>query len=178
MASRIRAKEGVAQTVAGNVGAGAESVSATVFEASSVGPRGVVFFFFQAEDGIRDVAVTGVQTCALPISRGHNNAGVGTAFNPEDFLTNLYSADATLRWKPLRRAIYHSFLLRNEFFWSARDQLPPLQVFETQHAFGMYSYAEYRLNRRWTAGGRFDRSGRATNANQTDTGFSSILTYC
>src|SRR2546429_1325232 len=29
----------------------------------------MVFFFFQAEDGIRDVAVTGVQTCALPISQ-------------------------------------------------------------------------------------------------------------
>src|SRR2546429_7047134 len=29
----------------------------------------MVFFFFQAEDGIRDVAVTGVQTCALPISK-------------------------------------------------------------------------------------------------------------
>src|SRR5207249_8686308 len=28
------------------------------------------FFFFQAEDGIRDRNVTGVQTCALPISRG------------------------------------------------------------------------------------------------------------
>src|SRR3989449_6676314 len=28
------------------------------------------FFFFQAEDGIRDVAVTGVQTCALPIFQG------------------------------------------------------------------------------------------------------------
>src|SRR5438034_4578942 len=27
------------------------------------------FFFFQAEDGIRDHCVTGVQTCALPISR-------------------------------------------------------------------------------------------------------------
>src|SRR3712207_6993638 len=27
------------------------------------------FFFFQAEDGIRDMGVTGVQTCALPISR-------------------------------------------------------------------------------------------------------------
>src|SRR6266478_6715842 len=27
------------------------------------------FFFFQAEDGIRDLTVTGVQTCALPISR-------------------------------------------------------------------------------------------------------------
>ena len=28
-----------------------------------------VFFFFQAEDGIRDIGVTGVQTCALPISQ-------------------------------------------------------------------------------------------------------------
>src|SRR6266478_9160806 len=28
-----------------------------------------VFFFFQAEDGIRDLTVTGVQTCALPIFR-------------------------------------------------------------------------------------------------------------
>src|SRR2546430_3182222 len=26
-----------------------------------------IFFFFQAEDGIRDLTVTGVQTCALPI---------------------------------------------------------------------------------------------------------------
>src|SRR3712207_8069412 len=29
----------------------------------------VLFFFFQAEDGIRDIGVTGVQTCALPISQ-------------------------------------------------------------------------------------------------------------
>src|SRR5688500_19514033 len=28
----------------------------------------LLFFFFQAEDGIRDYKVTGVQTCALPIS--------------------------------------------------------------------------------------------------------------
>src|SRR5256886_8599045 len=28
----------------------------------------MVFFFFQAEDGIRDLTVTGVQTCALPIT--------------------------------------------------------------------------------------------------------------
>ena len=29
------------------------------------------FFFFQAEDGIRDWSVTGVQTCALPIWGSH-----------------------------------------------------------------------------------------------------------
>src|SRR5256885_16880804 len=35
------------------------------------------FFFFQAEDGIRDYKVTGVQTCALPICAvaGHTGAG-------------------------------------------------------------------------------------------------------
>src|SRR2546429_2331167 len=37
-----------------------------------------VFFFFQAEDGIRDVAVTGVQTCALPILwRVHDRESAG-----------------------------------------------------------------------------------------------------
>src|SRR2546425_712137 len=34
----------------------------------------VVFFFFQAEDGIRDKLVTGVQTCALPISESRDRA--------------------------------------------------------------------------------------------------------
>src|SRR5207245_7202779 len=33
-----------------------------------VGACVLCFFFFQAEDGIRDATVTGVQTCALPIS--------------------------------------------------------------------------------------------------------------
>src|SRR3712207_7638772 len=37
----------------------------------------LIFFFFQAEDGIRDIGVTGVQTCALPISfvEGFAHAG-------------------------------------------------------------------------------------------------------
>ena len=106
-----------------------------------------------------------------------NSAGLITAPNPSAFFTNIYAGDATLRWKPLRRAIYKNFLLRTELFWSARDQLSPLNIFQTQHAFGMYASAEYRLNRRWTVGGRFDRSGQAANANLTDTGFSGILTY-
>ena len=35
-----------------------------------------MYFFFQAEDGIRDTSVTGVQTCALPISPGGIRVGV------------------------------------------------------------------------------------------------------
>src|SRR5687767_15700393 len=37
---------------------------------NSVNSFGFSWFFFQAEDGIRDKLVTGVQTCALPISAG------------------------------------------------------------------------------------------------------------
>src|SRR3712207_6723644 len=43
--------------------------------------RCFVFFFFQAEDGIRDIGVTGVQTCALPIlfvGAGNNDVFGGT----------------------------------------------------------------------------------------------------
>src|SRR5260370_30962767 len=36
-----------------------------------------VIFFFQAEDGIRDSGVTGVQTCALPIYRRRGASGLG-----------------------------------------------------------------------------------------------------
>src|SRR5690348_17810453 len=42
----------------------------------------VFFFFFQAEDGIRDGRVTGVQTCALPISAAQEKA------SPPDFSSN------------------------------------------------------------------------------------------
>src|SRR5207245_4929987 len=34
----------------------------------------MIFFFFQAEDGIRDATVTGVQTCALPICEPSNGS--------------------------------------------------------------------------------------------------------
>src|SRR2546429_5890981 len=39
----------------------------------------MIFFFFQAEDGIRDVAVTGVQTCALPISIEADKVSAGAS---------------------------------------------------------------------------------------------------
>src|SRR5688500_14721281 len=43
----------------------------------------LIFFFFQAEDGIRDYKVTGVQTCALPISRSGSRAIVRRGSGPQ-----------------------------------------------------------------------------------------------
>src|SRR5256886_14183592 len=47
--------------------------------------RFLPFFFFQAEDGIRDLTVTGVQTCALPISM------CGPVINENDLVAALES---------------------------------------------------------------------------------------
>src|SRR5256885_8008880 len=44
----------------------------------------IVFFFFQAEDGIRDYKVTGVQTCALPIYTSNSRT---TPSPPDHFPT-------------------------------------------------------------------------------------------
>src|SRR5699024_12220421 len=56
------------------------------------------FFFFQAEDGIRDRNVTGVQTCALPISEPVDDSGGGfralnSAQDPEGLSEEIASAD-------------------------------------------------------------------------------------
>src|SRR2546425_13264638 len=46
---------------------------------SSLSCPAACVFFFQAEDGIRDKLVTGVQTCALPISARGPRPGIGRA---------------------------------------------------------------------------------------------------
>ena len=53
--------------VTGRRCAGARGDSECVGHANKAVRFWLCFFFFQAEDGIRDIGVTGVQTCALPI---------------------------------------------------------------------------------------------------------------
>src|SRR5205809_6063588 len=53
------------------------------------------FFFFQAEDGIRDVAVTGVQTCALPI---FDRDGAGDVVYHQHVGVYAYTREALERW--------------------------------------------------------------------------------
>ena len=95
-----------------------------------------------------------------------------TADGLSAFKTQLYGFDATVRWKPLRRSLYHSFVGRSEWIWSRRDQLDGLQ-----RSSGFYVSGDYQLGRRWFTGVRIDRSDRATDSSLTDTGGSVILTY-
>lgn len=145
--------EGTAQVFRGD--------SADVFTSSQRSDASVVGHL----RGYKDLSDSTNVDLGVSYARGHNDLGSA-------FLTDLYGVDATIHWTPLRRTIYHNFVGRAELVWSRRDQVPA-----QQHAFGFYTSGDYRLNRRWTVGGRFDRSDRARTANLTDDGFSALLTY-
>ena len=96
-------------------------------------------------------------------ARGHSPFADGN--------NQLYGGDVTLRWKPLRRAIYHSFVARSEFVWARTSVSSPYFTGTSAPAgasfarglatpFGYYVSADYQLNRRWILAGRFDRSQR------------------
>jgi len=125
----------------------------------------------------RDITESTNLDLGLSYARGHNELGSG-------LLTQLYGMDATLRWKPLRRSIYHSFIGRTEAIWSQRQQprvLPfPLSTISApgeQRSFGMYASGDYQLGRRWFLGGRYDYSQRARDDRQLDRGAAATLTY-
>jgi len=127
-------------------------------------------------------------------SFARGNSPFGNGWN------QLYGADATLRWKPLRRSIYHSFVARSELIW-ARTVLAPVRTAALSLStpiitpFGFYVSGDYQFARRWFLGARFDRSQRGnclpTNPPTTtscnlslgplallqDTGGSLLLTY-
>src|SRR5579864_6683496 len=137
------------------------------------GDSGDVFHSSQRSDvstvahlrGYRDITESTNVDLGISNARGHNDLGT-------NFLTHLYGVDATVRWKPLRRSIYHSFVGRAEFIRSDRQQFPT-----TQKAFGYYASGDYQLARRWFLGGRYDHSDRSRDAAVTDKGGSIVLTY-
>jgi len=98
-------------------------------------------------------------------ARGHNDTG-------PDATSRLFGIDATVRYRPLRRAIYRRFIGRTELMWARADG-----GVSDDTAFGMYASGDYQFARRWYGGVRYDRSGRAYDGSLTDTGGSVVLTY-
>jgi hypothetical protein len=137
----------------------------------------------------RDIAESTNIDLGVSYARGHSPYA-----NAEN---QLFGADATLRWKPLRRSIYHSFTGRGEFVWARTPvAFAPISLgHATAKPFGYYVSGDYQFGRRWFLGGRFDRSERGAclatepqtasvcnpllppSALLRDTGGSLLLTY-
>ena len=106
------------------------------------------------------------------------NIDLGTSFAfghtdvEPDATRRLFGVDATLRYRPLRRAIYRRFLARTELVWN-QDRLASTKP----TVFGMYASGEYQFARRWFAGGRYDYSQRPLDASLVDTGGAATLTF-
>ena len=175
--------EGTAQLFRGD--------SANVFQASRRSDLSTV----EHLRAYRDLSESANLDLGGSFARGHSPFGGGT--------NQLVGLDATLRWKPLRRAIYHSFVGRGELVWAHTDLLPSflpgdrnVGPLRNVRPFGYYVSGDYQLGRRWFLGGRFDRSQRGqclqTNPETTitqcgdfapsgplltDTGGSLLLTY-
>jgi hypothetical protein len=119
--------------------------------------------------GYQDISESTNVDLGVSYAFGHN----GTGFDDDrDLTTSLYGVDATVRWRPLQRSIYHSFIARSELVWSRRDQPDGLM-----NAKGLFVSADYQLGRRWFTGVRFDRSERADDASFVDKGGSWTVTY-
>jgi hypothetical protein len=100
-------------------------------------------------------------------------AACGVSIDDCSLGKKLVGVDATFRYRPLRRAIYHRLNLRTELIWS-RQGLPGDT---TSKAFGFYGLGEYQFARRWYAGARVDRSARVLDRALTDTGGAFFVTF-
>jgi hypothetical protein len=122
--------------------------------------------------GYQDITESTNVDLGVSFAHGHNASGVVDDVDLGRFTTRLFGVDGTVRWKPLRRSIYRSFIGRTELIWSRREQ--PLS---NANAFGYYLSGDYQLGRRWFAGARYDRSEHADEASLRDTGQSLLLTF-
>src|SRR5205085_4231965 len=98
------------------------------------------FFFFQAEDGIRDLTVTGVQTCALPISpcdtpcaAEFQIAAQWRSLFAKAALPHPHPPELAGRSRPSRRGC--GFALRDPQKWARRRSKRPLQCPHSSRRF-------------------------------------------
>jgi hypothetical protein len=89
--------------------------------------------------------------------------------------TRLLGADATFRYRPLRRAIYRRLLSRAEVVWRRTDLGDGDG--SRADAVGGYVSTDFQFARRWFAGLRLDYAERALEPSLADKAFSALLTF-
>jgi hypothetical protein len=88
--------------------------------------------------------------------------------NPFGKVTNMGAVDLTYKWKPVRLNTYHSLTWQSELFYSHEgDSIAP-----AMNSFGLYSFIQYQLDKRWFLTGRYDYAQKPYDKNITEQAFS------
>ena len=66
--------------------------------------------------------------------------------------TNIGAADLTYKWKPVKMNTYKSLTWQNEFYYSHANY----SATDSRNSFGLYSFIQYQLAKRWFLTGRYD----------------------
>jgi hypothetical protein len=83
-------------------------------------------------------------------------------------VTNLGAADITYKWKPIKLNTYHSLTWQSEFYFSHANLMENFSV----NSFGMYSFLQYQLAKRWFLTGRYDYSQKPYDKTIKENAFS------
>src|SRR5580700_11259577 len=101
------------------------------------------FFFFQAEDGIRDLYVTGVQTCALPICHVGGRGDLCRDLEPGRMARRAATRDAGIR-----PAVSHAVAV-NRPAWPAQSASSGLSSFSARSAANWKRFCLIHLRNHW-----------------------------
>ncbi len=94
-------------------------------------------FFTLTENATLELGVTGIT--------GPNDSARGT---------QIAAADITYKWKPVQLNTYHSLTWQSEFYFSHANMPDGI----AKKSFGLYSFIQYQLSKRWFLTGRYDFS--------------------
>lgn len=82
--------------------------------------------------------------------------------------TNIAAVDLTYKWKPVQMNTYKSLTWQNEFFYGNARYTSD----KAHNSFGLYSFIEDQVAKRWFVTGRYDYAQRPYNKNIVDQAFS------
>jgi hypothetical protein len=108
-------------------------------------------FFTLNENATLELGVTGI-----------------TGPNDSASRTNIAAADLTYKWKPVKMNTYKSLTWQNEFFYSNAKYAAD----KAHNSFGLYSFLEYQIAKRWFLTGRYDYAQRPYNKQIVEQAFS------
>jgi len=83
-------------------------------------------------------------------------------------VTNIASADITYKWKPVQMNTYRSLTWQSEFFYNDASYTST----ESRNSFGLYSFIDYQVAKRWFLTGRYDYAQKPFNRNIIEQAYS------